>query len=232
MTYNTASFYVTFGGPTFAGKEQWQTGLHFTPMVNPGPATEPLLDALDDISTDDILQDVTQLISAHGTVHWGNSVAVSWAKIAVLNTQGKYAGDPKASEQLPVVGGFSAQAVPPQLAAVVSQWSGSNLGRANHGRNYLPLPLTWYTSFTVNEPRVTAQAAADLRDAWIATVNDIQGEVDTASLKTQWSIMSSIDIGRTRPVAHVGCGRVIDTMRSRRESLDEEHVWWPYDQNT
>jgi hypothetical protein len=229
VTFDRAHYYVSFGGPTYGGLEEWQTGLKFAPWGG-APSTDPgpLLGGLEHISVADILTRATAFISASPNVHWGNAVAISWAKVAVLGVDGKYAGDPILAEQLPVSGGFVATGYPPQLAAVVSAWSGTNLGRANHGRSYLPVPHSWMTTTTVLEPRVSAAAADGLRDDYLAMVRDIEGEVDTIEANTAWVIMSKLAAGTTKIVEQVGCGRVIDTMRSRRARLDDEQSYVGY----
>lgn len=226
MAFTICHYYVSFGGPTFGGLEEWQTGVKFAPTNDAiGSDPGPLLAGLAHISVADILTAVTQFISADANVHWGNAVAVSWAKVAVLGVDGKYAGDPVLAEQAPVTGGYGAFGYAPQLAAVVSSWSGSNLGRANHGRNYLPVPHSWMTTTTALEPRVTLAAANALRDAWGTLMHTIEGEVDTIEANTRWAIMSKLGAGTTKTVEQVGCGRVIDTMRSRRARLDDEQAW-------
>lgn len=229
MSYDRAHYYVTFGGPTYGGLEEWQTGIKFAQWGGPpNPDPGPLLGGLAHISVADILTRVTAFISADPGVHWGNAVAVSWAKVAVIKTDGEYAGDPILAEQVPVTGGYGAFGYAPQLAAVVSSWSGSNLGRANHGRNYLPVPHSWVNTTTVLEPRVTVAAAAALRDGWVNMVKSIEGEVDTIEANTAWCILSKLGAGTTKIVQQVGCGRVIDTMRSRRARLDDEAAFVGY----
>jgi hypothetical protein len=229
MTFDRAHYYVSFGGPTFGGLEEWQTGLRFAPV---GPAPHPdsgtLLQGLSHIGVGDILTRVTAFLTSDADVHWGNAVTMSWAKVAVIGTNGEYAGDPILAEQPPVQGGYGAFPYVPQNAAVVSAWSGSNLGRANHGRHYLPVPWSWQNTTTVLEPRVTVAAAAGLRDGWLRMVKDVEGEVDTIEANVAWAIMSKLGTGTTKVVSKVGCGRVIDTMRSRRARLDDESVYVPY----
>jgi hypothetical protein len=231
MTFDRPHFYLTFGGtlyPLASGHEQWQTGLHFAADI--AHTESDFLDAQGAISTSDILADVTKLIKGtYGfNCNWSNVVTVDWVKLAVKKTNGEYAGAAKVSEQAPQGGGAGAYAVAPQLAAVVSFWSGTNFGKANRGRMYLPVPYTFTTSLSVNDPRATRTQADDLRDSVKAAIHDIAGEVSTIGLPTYPAIMSSLGAGTTKAILNISAGRVVDTMRSRRTSLEEDPAWVAY----
>ena len=231
MSYDRPSFYLTFGGilfPLASGNEQWQTGVKFT--TAPSFDIDDYKFALTNISIADILEDCTQLIQGQkGTgLGWPNVTTVSWAKLAILDTEGRYATDPILAEQAPVGGSFGAFPYPVQLAAVVSLWSGETFGRANRGRSYLPPPDQWWKSYTVNDPRPTAALSNSIRDHYKTWLHDVAGEVSTVPMPVFPAIMSKLGAGTTKPVAHIGVGRVIDTMRSRRQALDEATVFSPY----
>jgi hypothetical protein len=231
MTFDRPAFYLTFGGtlyPLASGHEEWQTGLKFAPALGTDPET--MQSRLADISITDILAACTKLITGNYpvTMNWSNIVTIDWAKLAVLKTDGHYQGSPVLAEQTGKVGGSGAFPIAPQLAAVVSLWSGETFGRANHGRSYLPVPYMFLNTAQVTEPRATAAAAASLRDVFKLFLADVAGEVDGVTLGTFPAIMSSLANGTTKHITKVGCGRVIDTMRSRRTSLAEDNVWTPY----
>jgi len=231
MAYDRPSFYLTFGGPLYPSAsqhEQWQTGVRFTSQT--GHLLDEYLGALQAISIADILEDCTQLI--HGDLlaglTWSPVVGIEWAKLVVLDVDGTYAGAPKLQEQTAALGSGGVTMLPPQCAAVVSTWSGNTFGRANRGRCYLPAPSSWLASALVTDPRPSVTQTNYLRDAFRTWLGQVAGEISTVGLPTFPAIMSSLGTGTTNPIIRVSAGRVIDTMRSRRSSLDEAYVWATY----
>lgn len=231
MSYSRAHYYVTFGG-TIGGSstvqasvEAWQSGCRFAPILgNPSNTVSTLLAQLDSISVSDILGDVTALVRT-GTPPYSEAVKVGWAKVAVIDVDGHYAGDPKIAEQTPL-GGVGGQGMPwPQLAWCVSLWSGQNLGQANRGRMYLPCPNQ------ISPDPLTGQITPpshvnSFRTGVRAMLEAINGEVATVAVDVRPSIMSKIGAGATKTISFVGVGPVMDTMRSRREALDDTVATW------
>jgi hypothetical protein len=232
MSYDRPCFYLTYGGtlyPSSGGPEQWQTGMRFASDAAFG--VDDFVRALDEISIVDILQDCTELITgALGVgLYWSSVVTIDWAKLAVLDLEGHYADTPIIAEQTPVPGGAGAFPFAPQLACVVSLWSGSTFGRANRGRSYLPPPWQWLDSAEVTDPRPTQAMCDSLRSQYRLWLSQVDGEVGTVALGVFPAIMSKIGTGTTKPISKIAVGRVIDTMRSRRQALEEEPSWanWP-----
>jgi len=226
--FDRPHFYLTFGGSLFplaSGHEQWQTGVKFA--ADPAHDVSDFQGALEAISLVDILEDCTDLIStgAGGGALWSNIVTIDWAKVAIIGTNGAYAGAPKVEEQTGKGGGSGAFPIAPQLAAAVSVWSGDTFGHANRGRSYLPVPYNFQNTMTITEPRATAAAAAQLRDSYKNWLHQVAGEISTVGLPTFPAILSSLGNGTTKPIVYVSAGRVIDTMRSRRQALSEDPVW-------
>jgi hypothetical protein len=54
----------------------------------------------------------------------------------------------------------------------------------------------------------------------------VNGEIDTVAVSTVPAIMSKIGSGTTKPVAHIGVGPIMDTMRSRRQALNDDVAQW------
>jgi len=227
MVYDAAHYYVTFGGGLLVGgTEKWQTGFRCRPdngNLNNSEAT--LLSQLhNSISVSDILADVTAVIKNNAHPFPGPTT-VNWAKVAVINAEGDYAGDAVLQEQAPQGGGGGTQAGWPQLATCVSLWSGSNFGRANRGRMY------WPCMASLSPDNATGQAGPKSYFDTLATsitnmIDAINGEVSTVLVGTTPSIMSKIGAGESRPIERVGVGYVVDTIRSRREALDDVVKNW------
>ena len=224
MTYTDDHYYLTFGGG-IGGLEQWQTGVRFWPLPsNPIANADFLLSQLNSISTSDCLALVTTFIKGTFPV-FQEGVTVSWLKLAVIKEDGDYAGDAKMSEQAPQ-GGVGGTSSPwPQLALCVSLWSGSGFGRANHGRMYLPCPAQ--ISPDPITGKITPQAHVDgTRTKMLKLLADLNGEVTTLAVQTVPAIMSNIGTGTTKTVARVGVGGVLDTIRARRNHLDDTVATW------
>jgi len=225
--YDTAHYYVTFGGGLLvSGTEKWQTGFRCRPNdSNSNNDAATLLSHLhNSISVSDILADVTSVLKNNSHPFPGPTT-VGWAKVAVINEAGDYAGDAKLQEQTPQGGGGGTQAGWPQLATCVSLWSGSNFGRANRGRMY------WPCLASLSPDNLTGQATPvsyfnSLATSIAAMIDAINGEVSTVGLGTTPSIMSKIGAGESKPIERVGVGYVVDTIRSRREALDDTVKNW------
>jgi hypothetical protein len=226
VTFTDDHYYVTFGGG-LGELEEWQTGFRCWPVPgNPVANADFLLEQLHTfVSVEDILGDVTALITSISGAVWNSTVTVAWAKVAVINEAGYYAGDAKLAEQAPV-GGVGGGGMPwPQLSVAVSLWSGSGFGRANHGRMYLPCPAQVSSHITTGQ--IDPPAVVDgIRTKMVTLLSDINGEVSTAAVSTIPAIMSKLGTGTTKAIAQVGVGPVMDTMRSRRADLDDEVKTW------
>jgi len=84
-------------------------------------------------------------------------------------------------------------------------------------------------SFTIAEAALAVGLSErSLRDAIKEWLGHVAGEVSTVPLATFPAIMSSLGTGTTKPIQHISTGRVIDTMRSRRQALEEDPTWTDY----
>ncbi len=224
MTYDRAHYYVTFGGG-FSSVETWQTGIRFAPVLgNPSNSESTLLNQLEAISVLDILEDVTTVIR-DGIPPYASGVNVRWAKVAVINQAGHYAGDPKLAEQAPIGGAAGAGLPWVQLAWCVSLWSGENHGHANRGRMYMPMPNQIAPNILtgqVDPPSHVNSFRTGMKDM----IDAIRGEVATIAVDVRPAIMSKLGAGQTKTIKYVGVGPVIDTIRSRREALDDTVKTW------
>jgi len=222
MTYSTAHYYLTYGGSQYGTREIWQTGLRFAPSLENYNDPAELQNQLEDaISVDDCLTAAGDMIANPAGVMWSNAIKVSWAKVAVITEAGKYYADPKVAQSSGRPGSAGSFGHPAQLAVAVSHWSGENLGHANHGRAYLPAPHTMIQSVSVLDGLATVEQADGLKDLYATFVNRVAGEISTIIIATDPVIMSTIGTGQHKEITSIGVGRVIDTIRKRRNGLDE-----------
>ena len=222
MVFPLPHYHLTFGGNLVTNSEIWTTGYRLVPTSG-SPTAADLLANMSSISLADILIDCQDFISTKTAdgyfASFSSSTSVSWAKLAVIGTDGHYVGDPKIATGTKRIGTGGTSTPPPQLAACVSLWSGSGFGRANHGRMYLPCPQAYLSDMSPTTGQTPSGNANYLRDSVKVLINHTSGEVKTVSVPVSPAIVSSRGLGEWKPILQISAGNVIDTMRSRRNNL-------------
>lgn len=137
-------------------------------------------------------------------------------KLNLIGTDGRYVGDETVFYDYPTpIRGSASNNIVPQVAYVVSLTTDAARGRAHAGRYYLPTP----------GPGVSAAGYLDptnvgiMRGPTITFLNAINAAI------SDWDvgIVSDIGTGQARRVTGAKFGRVLDTMRSRRNKFTEEY---------
>ena len=235
VEYDANHYLVTFGGYMVAGHEQWQCGLRFgntTGVVSPTPAQ--LKAALEHISIQDIYSAVSLMFgSASFPLRYDKWTTLEYAKLAAIGKDGKYLYDPIEYRSLTKGFGDATYTTPPQLALVVSLWSGTRIGHANHGRYYLPCPSDFIFGIDPATGQVLTTYIDQFRAAQKTMLEKIGGEVSTVAVDMDLCIFSpktSKSVHVTEPshkkVEKIGIGYTIDTQRSRRRSLPDGVAVW------
>lgn len=222
MTFSTNSLYLTMGGELLNGTEAWMTGFHFAAPVDPGSTV--VQEALELVDIADVYAGVAAFFTTAGATGFTFPVfdSLQWVKLAPIGKDGKYLGDPKVHEhETRGLGTTLTYAIPPQLAVCVSLWSGSRLGKANHGRSYWPLPSNFERVDTTTG-LLNVTAVNLFRDEFVRMLHAVAGEVNTVLFPTVPMILSSLGTGTAKPIERVGVGYAADTMRSRRRDLADE----------
>lgn len=222
MAYDRESYYLTWGGTLFLA-EQWQCGLKFGPGLGTS-ITEPVFNL---IGLTDIWDDlVTWFQSGNSGAQIGSAAKLTWVKLAVLKTDGQYKFEPRLYEGPAPVAPPVTTTYPAQVAYCVSLWSGQTLGRANHGRFYVPVPSAIVGQ--ASDGLLTAAQANQMRDAAKTMITAVAGEIDTIDIPTMPMIMSKLSSapdpnapGVSKVIEEIGVGRVLDTQRRRRNHLNE-----------
>lgn len=217
--YDRPHYYLTFGGTLLNGAEIWQSGLRFAPDATHTPAD--LLGALGSISVSDIFEDLRPVIQAPMPIRYANATKLLWAKLAVIQANGEYAGAPKIAEGTAVGTLAAANGTPPQLAWVVSYGTGNSFGLAKHGRQYWPLPIDVLTAINSSTGQVPTATSDAFRDVVKTAMANAEGEVSTVGIPVSAAIMSASGTGTTNFITTVGVGRIVDTQRKRRNALEE-----------
>lgn len=222
--YDRQSIYVTFGG-SLATTEEWTTGLHYAhPEHGAGDHNVTTAEWAALVNTATLMTDLETLLttwfkSGDGGSGIGGLATLSWVKLAWLDLDGHYLSDPplvrEFAPQLPPV----ATPHPPQVSYVISLRSAGTLGDANYGRMYCPPPF-WLVGQS-NGLASTSQATS-ARVAAKTMINGITAKLNGPVPGLAPVIMSKKGIGTTKQVMRLGVGRVLDTQRRRRRSLDED----------
>jgi hypothetical protein len=140
-------------------------------------------------------------------------------KLNRIGTDGHYV-DNDAKEYIypsPIVGNQANNPVP-QLATVVTLGTALERGRGSKGRVYL-LPNLGQNSLGT-DGRISQAQATQVATAFRQLVRDINS---TYALIGRVGVASNAGAGRFEHVTRIGVGRVVDTMRSRRSALVEDH---------
>lgn len=168
---------------------------------------------------DEVPQGVIDAVTTfHTTANIGTSSQshLTGIKLNLIGTDGRYASDGETvlHEFVPPVAGAGTPGMPSQCALAVTLGTAATRGRASRGRFYLP--------------RLAGSPQADGR----LTPSNVENVAEAASLFIEnlhaalpgyrVAVTSNIGQGTIREVTHVEVGRVIDTIRTRRNSLDED----------
>lgn len=201
---------------TFAGTpEIWSFGWHMGRVVEDGADAE-----LDDIDESGVTTALATFFGAgiiDTTVH-----LVDW-RAYVIGTDGRMEGNGPLLHDATgdSIAGTGTVRYPPQVAAVVSLIA-ANRGPAQYGRFYVPGP----TAVLETDRRLSSANAQTLANAASAFLKDVSDAIDLP-LELGSSAAKNVSsrgggAGTMQTVDHVEVGRVLDTLRSRRNGMIEE----------
>lgn len=219
MSYNVQSLYLTWGGTlgTTTGPEIWQSGVHFAAPVGDPTPTLP-----SEASLAGLLSGAIAAFHADPDMWISSSAFLSFAKAALIDTDGSYITEAVQVEDTPVAGGstVTVERSGMQDATVVSLWSGLTLGRANYGRFYTP----WSNAqITASTGKVASGIVDDMADAAQTFVNALNTWGAGLADPGQVAILSKVGSGALKFPNFVRVGDVRDTQRRRRNAIDETY---------
>jgi hypothetical protein len=209
--FDSSHLYVQWGGK-LPGGEQWSCGFRMWKSIGST-----------DTDAASVLAIVAPALSAfhtRATTHINAKALLSFVKCNAIDVNGHYIGAATHETTFADLPGGNTVAngtsFPNQVALAVTLQTGFSRGSAHQGRFYLPLPVHDVDATGL----ISAAAAADV-DASLATlrtaVNAGGGE--------QMVVMSrKSGAPGHRAVTGFGVGRVLDTQRRRRRSLQELYV--------
>jgi len=144
-------------------------------------------------------------------------------KVAAVGVDGLYLSAPVEAEPSPggVSGAGSSVRHPNQVAIAVSTGATTTIGRATHGRFYLPLP----DMIVGVEGRINSTARGHLLGTSVIFLDSLNTQLDLdISQNVQLRIMSNVGAGASNPITLVRVGDVLDTIRARRNALEESYA--------
>lgn len=174
-------------------------------------------DPAPDVVPQGVIDAVTTFHTA-AEVSTGANARLTTIKLNEIGTDGRYVsdGDTVQHDFETPVPGVGTSNLPAQIANAVTLRTAAQRGRASSGRFYYPA-----TGRVVgSDGRLSAATAGAIAADATALLNSL----NAALPGFQVGVFSSIGTGIWRPVTHVEVGRVLDTMRSRRRSIEEERV--------
>jgi hypothetical protein len=141
---------------------------------------------------------------------------LEYIKLNEVDQDGHYVSNSETNlfEYPGTIPGNSSNRIAAQLAIAVSLTTAKRRGLAHAGRFYVPMP----TSELETDGRFNGNAAQTFADTASAMVNTINGVYGGDYVV---GVASKEGAGAFEPVTGVRVGRVLDTIRSRRASLDE-----------
>lgn len=212
MAYDIAHNLLAFGG-NLPGGETWSCSMR---MTGTDPVTESVSQALCELIADEVDSwfTTTSEISAR--------VTLAWVKFNWIGTDGKYVHaftsrvDYSPTHNAP----YAETHYPNQIAIVVSLHTAFVRGRGSRGRLFLPIP-----GAAIND----SNGVLDASDR-VPVANGVRDLIEALNLVTPpgfVTVFSKLGSGAHGLVTGVDCGRVLDTMRSRRTSLVEDRQLVP-----
>lgn len=212
MPYPSEHFLTAFGG-LLPGGEAWSCSFRSTPEFGGDPSGPGDLGAVEPVSVE--IRAWWLDTNSPGVI----SSSLGWVKHNRIGVDGRYLRDTTNLVEFdPVIAGpgGASSIKPNQVALAVTLETGQQRGLAHRGRMFLPAPR-WNV---LGDGRISAADAASAATGVASLFSALNAIPEFGTV----AIYSDVREGAMRPVTDVTCGRVYDTIRSRRTSMAEERV--------
>lgn len=203
-------------------------GTLYTDTFNTTVSMIPGLSGTVPAVTDELLDEVRTVVATWfpKTVASTGCQIISEAKLTSIKlnrigTDGLYM-DPEPKEWVyttPISGGGSSRP-PGQLSHVVTLRGLNERARAGKGRMYIP--TTDPCGSVGTDGRLSAANALDQAEGVATLLHALDDAYLAAGVNAVAGIASKTGSGAFQALRNLSCGRVVDTMRSRRNKLDED----------
>lgn len=210
MAYAQPFLRLVVSGTIANGAEQFSYGLSLINDFGTGTPPTEVPQGVIDAVTD---------FHSLGTVMAGTS-RVNLIKLNEIGTDGRYTSNDETvlHELDPPVGPSGGNNHPPQVALAVSLMTDRARGRAARGRFYIPVG-----------PAVAldGRLSTGNRDTILTAAYTFVSAINSAVPGYDVGIVSNIGSGAQAAVTKIRVGRALDTLRSRRRSLEEDYAESP-----
>jgi hypothetical protein len=206
MVYPTRLLRLVLSGPLYTS-ERWSTSLSLSDFGASTAAPETV--------SAGVMAACQALIA---TAAFSTSQKLDTIKLNEIGVDGLYTGTETVEHiyTSPITGTSGTQP-PPQLSLVASLLTGAARGYACRGRMFLPAPV--YAVTLAQDGRMAVNDVLGVTGYVESFLNALNTELDPFRVV----VASKIGTGFIREVKAVRVGRVVDTVRSRRTSLDEDY---------
>ena len=218
-------FRFTFRGIFTNTPEQWSFGCHFTRTNTGAPDA-----GIGDIDQSAVTAAAVTLMQGGASSMSSAAKMVDW-RAYVIGTDGKMEGNPLFVDVSgESAAGGAAVRYPPQIA-LVATLVGPDRGPGRFGRMYLPGPAEGIAA----DHRLSTGAAAGYADQVTQFLKSVSDAIDMQVAEVS---SSGVNVsagggagGTLQVIDHVEVGRVLDTLRTRRNALLEDrqvdgHIDW------
>lgn len=196
------------------GGEKAQTGYHVAPA---GSATG-FVSAMVQIDAEALMTSFANIWNSTD-IQTADYAKLIGLKVSAIGTDGKYLSEAKTfARQGTTIIGADAN-VPPQCSVVVSFSSNESLGRANHGRMYLPWTRLTQPATTPYGSPTTLGTFATTCQSWFASTETTLGLISSGG-----NIVIASKLGVLKDVKAIKVGNLTDTQRRRRRQLPESYI--------
>lgn len=209
MVYKRVHWLLNMSGPLF-GVERWSMGLRLTPNFGPNDQAgqQALCDAYAAV--------VANWVTTAGVL--GAQAKLDLVKFNLIGIDGRYQESwSNFTEYATPVAASVSTAMPPQIALAVGLRTAATRGLAARGRIYIPAPQIGIETSTGRMPTSGPTFFA-------GKVKDLINSLNAVEPGRRVVVCSNVGAGEEREVTAVECGRVLDTMRSRRTKFEEDRV--------
>lgn len=218
-------FKFTFRGIFTNTPEIWSFGCHMSRLFAGAPDA-----GVDDIDNDAVTSALRALLSNGGSSTFGQAVHATDWRAYEIGTNGRMEGNPLVVDvSADSIGGTGGTVYPPQVSLCVTTVA-DNRGPARFGRFYLPGPSASLGS----DLRLSAGVADGYGEAATQFLKSVSDAVDALGLRSSSGLNVSglpSSSGTNQIIDHVEVGRVLDTIRTRRNGMLEDrqvhgHIDW------
>lgn len=220
MVYPKAFHKLVIMGSLYA--DTFNTTLSIVPLFSENIA-EPSGSLVSNVSTAVRLWWARNLSSSPGGGCAISSKAIlTGIKLNRIGPDGRYV-DADAHESIlgTPVPGIGSALVPAQLSLVATLRCPDERGLAGRGRMYVP-PSDAVSMPLGADGRVSVVNATNHAQGVASLIRDINEAYEGLSINAVAGVASKTGAGRFQIITDVSAGRVVDTMRSRRNKLDED----------